>query len=119
MFMGDNGMVEAVGRSFRLVETRMKGYARNIKMHDVFHISELLSVSKLVSRGLRVHFNLLGRVERANNGEVLAITLLELKFVPTRHECFKWSQNELFGTFIWKLTFCGIWAQKVGASQRE
>ena len=75
--MGDNGIIEAVGKGFRLVETRMKGYARNIRMHDVFHMSNLLSVSKLISRGLKVHFNLLECVVRANNGDMLAIALLE------------------------------------------
>src|SRR5450631_1639278 len=81
VFMGDNGMVEAVGKGSILVETRVKGRARSIRMHDVLHVpdlhSNLLSVSKLISRGLKVHFNSLGCVVRASNGEMLAVASLE------------------------------------------
>ena len=81
MFMGDNGMVEVVGKDSILVETRVKGCTWNIRMYDVFHMpkmhSNLLSVSKLSSKGLKVHFNLLGCVVRASNGEMLAVALLE------------------------------------------
>ena len=79
--MGDNNMVEAVGKSFILVEKRVKGHARNIRMHDVLYVlkmhSNLLSVSKLILKGLKVHFNLLGCVVRASNGEILGVALLE------------------------------------------
>ena len=50
-------------------------------MHDVLRVpnlhSNLLSVSKLILRGLNVHFNLLECVVRASNGEILAVALLE------------------------------------------
>ena len=50
-------------------------------MHDVLHVpdlhSNLLSMSKLISRGLKVHFNLFGCVVRASNGEMLAVASLE------------------------------------------
>src|SRR5450631_1333284 len=81
VFMGDNGMVEAVGKGSLLVETRVKGRVRSIRMHDVLHVpkmhSNLLSVSKLISKGLKVHFNSLGCVVRASNGEMLAVASLE------------------------------------------
>jgi hypothetical protein len=81
MFMGDNGMVEAVGKGSILVETRVKGCSRNIRMHDVLHVpdlhSNLVSVSKLISRSLKVQFNSLGCVVRASNGEMLAVASLE------------------------------------------
>jgi hypothetical protein len=89
VFMGDNGMVEAVGKGSILVETCVKGRQRSIRMHDVLHVPDmhanLLSVSKLISRGLKVHFNSLGCVVRANNGEMLAVASLESNL------CWKWS----------------------------
>ena len=81
VFMGDNGMVEAIGKGSILVETRVKGRVRSIRMHDVLHVpkmhSNLLLVSKLISRGLKVHFNSLGCVVRTSNGEMLAVASLE------------------------------------------
>ena len=74
VFMGDNGMIEAIGKGSILMETRVKGRARSIRMHDVLHVphlhSNLLLVTKLISRGLKVHFNSLGCVMRANSGEM-------------------------------------------------
>ena len=50
-------------------------------MHEVLYVpdlhSNLLSMSKLISRGLNVHFNSLGCVVRASNGEMLAVASLE------------------------------------------
>ena len=50
-------------------------------MHDVLHVPDLhanlLSVSKLISRGLKVHFNSLGCVLKASNGEMLGVASLE------------------------------------------
>ena len=39
--------------------------------------SKLLSMSKLISRGLKVHFNLLECMVKANNGNMLGFALLE------------------------------------------
>ena len=81
MFMDDNGMVEAVGKGSVLVKTRVDGRARSIQIYDVLHIpnlhSNLLSVSKLITRALKVQFNLLGCVVKMNNREMLAMALLE------------------------------------------
>ena len=89
VFMGDNDMVEAVGKGSILVETRVKGRVRSIRMHDVLYVpkmhSNLLSVSKLISRGLKVHFNSLGCVVRASNGEMLAIASLESNLLEMEH----------------------------------
>ena len=64
MFLSDNNMVETVGKGSILVETRMKGHRRSIRMHNLLHISNLhlnmLPVSKFISKGFKVHFNLLG-----------------------------------------------------------
>ena len=61
--MGHNGMVETVSKGFILVETCVKGSLQSIRMHDLFYMPNLhlnlLSVSKLISKGLKVHFNLL------------------------------------------------------------
>ena len=73
-------MVEAVGKSSILVETRVKGLVRSIRMHDVLHVpkmhSNLLLMSELISRGLKVHFNSLGCVVSASNKEMLAFASL-------------------------------------------
>lgn len=70
-----------MGKGSILVETCVKGCARNIQMHDLFHVpdlhSNLLSVRKFISRGLKVHFNLLGCVVRASNGKVLGLASLK------------------------------------------
>ena len=79
--MGDNDMVEAVGKGSILVETRVKGSARSIRKHDVLHMPDLhanlISVSKLTSRGLKVHLNSLGCMVRASNDKMLAVASLE------------------------------------------
>ena len=80
VFLGDNGMVEAVGKGSILVETQAKGQMR-ITIHDVLHVpklhANLLSVSKLASKGLKVHFNVMGCVVRAQSGEMLAMGSME------------------------------------------
>ena len=80
VFMGDNGMVEACKGSI-IVETHIKGRAWSIRMHDMLHVpkihSNLLSVSKLISIDLKVHFNSLECVVRASNGKMSAVVSLE------------------------------------------
>ena len=50
-------------------------------MHDVLHVpdlhSNLFSVSKFISKGLKVHFHSLGCVVRVSNGEILGVASLE------------------------------------------
>jgi hypothetical protein len=81
MFMGYNNMVEYVGKRSILVKKCVKVRPRSIRMHDVLHMyvlhSNLLSVSKFISRGLKVHFNSLGCVVKASNGKMLAAASLE------------------------------------------
>ena len=64
-----------------LVETQVKGQMRRITIHDVLHVpklhANLLSVSKLASKGLKVHFNVMGCIVRAQSGEKLAMSSLE------------------------------------------
>ena len=88
VFMSDNDMVEAVGKGFILVETCMKDCAQSIRMFDVFHVpnlhSNLLPVSKLISRGLRRD------VGHCFNG---------VQLVPIGHECYEWGRNKFYDTF--------------------
>src|SRR6476646_2983791 len=81
VFLGDNGMVDAVCKGSMLVESHVKGQVMKIRIHDVLHMpklnANLLSVSKLVSRGLKVHFNMMGCVVWARDGEMLALTRME------------------------------------------
>ena len=81
VFLGDNGMVEALGKGSILVESQVKGKVKKIRVYDVLHVpklhANLLSVSKLVSRGLKVHFNKTGCIVWTQEGEMLAMASLE------------------------------------------
>lgn len=59
----------------------MESHAQSIWMHDVLHVLDLhfnlLSMSKFISRGLKVHFKSLGCMVRAINGEMLAVASLK------------------------------------------
>ena len=59
----------------------MKGQLRRITIHDVLHVpklhANLPSVRKLASKGLKVHFNVMGCIVRAQSGEMLAIGSVE------------------------------------------
>ena len=59
----------------------MKGQVRRIRVYDVLHVpklhTNLLSVSKLVSRGLKVHFDNMRCVVKAQDGKVLVMTSME------------------------------------------
>ena len=81
MFLGDNGIVEAVGKGSILVETEGKEQIKRIAVHNVLHVpklhANLLLVSKLASKGLKVHFNMVDCVVRAQSGEMLAMASME------------------------------------------
>ena len=78
VFLGDNGMVEAVGKGSILVEAQVK---RRITIDDVLHLpklhANLLLVSKLASMGLKVHFNVMRCIVTAQSREVLAMGSME------------------------------------------
>ena len=69
VFLVQNDMMEMVGKVSILVESQVKGQIKRITIHDILHIpklhANLLSVSKLASKGLKVHFNVMGCVVRA------------------------------------------------------
>ena len=87
VFLGDNGMVEAVGMGSILVETQVKKQMRRITIHDVLHVpklhANLLLKSKLASKGLKVHFIVMGCVVRAQSEEMLAMEPNLYQLVPT------------------------------------
>ena len=83
MYLGDNGVVEAIGKGSMLVETCVDNKVKRIRIHDVLYVpklhTNLLSVSKLVARGLNVHFNTMGCKVRTQRGEVVAMATMEAK----------------------------------------
>jgi hypothetical protein len=80
--MGDDNIVEAIGIGSNLVEVMVKGRTRRIRIKDVLHVpklhANLRSVSKILSSGCKVQFNMNECIVRAFDGEVIAIGLLPL-----------------------------------------
>jgi hypothetical protein len=79
--MGDDSIVEAIGMGSILVEVMVKGRIKRIRIKDVLHVpklhANLLSVSKILSSGCKVQFNMNECIVRAFDGEVIAIALPE------------------------------------------
>jgi hypothetical protein len=79
--MGDDSIVEAIGMGSILVELMVKGQTRRIRIKDVLHVpklhANLLSVSKILSSGCKVQFNMNECIVRAFDGEVIAVALRE------------------------------------------
>lgn len=81
MFMGDDGRVEAVGMGSIIVEEKEQGHTRSIRIKDVLHVpklqGKLLTVSKLVSVGSKVHFSTFQCIVETSNEEVVVALVLE------------------------------------------
>ena len=75
--LGDDSVVNAIGIGSILVEVLVRGREKMMTIKDVLHVpklqANLLSVSKLVSSGLKVQFNVHGCTLRAPNDNVLAV----------------------------------------------
>ena len=75
--LDDNSVVEAIGMGSIIVEAIVKGKINQIRIKNVLHVSKLhanlLSVSKLVSNGLKVQFNLNECIVKSCDGEAIAI----------------------------------------------
>jgi hypothetical protein len=60
--MGDDTIVEAIGMGSILVEVMVKGRTKRIRIKDVLHVpklhANLLSMSKILSSGCKVQFNM-------------------------------------------------------------
>jgi transposase InsO family protein len=89
VYLGDNGVVDAIGIGCIVVEVEVKGQLRTIHIQDVLHVpklhANLLSVSKLVSQDLKVQFNNKGCILGAPNGGTIVTAsregnLYQLKF---------------------------------------
>jgi hypothetical protein len=67
--MGDDSIVEAIGMGSILVEVMVKGRIGRIRIKDVLHVpklhANLLSVSKILSSGCKVQFNMNECIVRA------------------------------------------------------
>jgi transposase InsO family protein len=77
--MGDDSIVEAIGMGSILVEVMVKGQTNRIRIKDVLRVpklhANLLSVSKILSSGCKVQFNMNVCIVRAFDGEVIVIAL--------------------------------------------
>lgn len=75
--LSDDSVVDAVGVGSIVVEMLVRGHLKKVTIKDVLHVpkmqANLLSVSKLMSSGLKVQFNVDGCTLRAPNGYVLAV----------------------------------------------
>ena len=81
VFMGDDSVLQALGRGSILVDTLVEGGTKRIRFKDVLYVpklgSNLLSVSKIVEGGLQVQFGGLGCLVKALNGDIQAIASRE------------------------------------------
>jgi hypothetical protein len=79
VIMSDDSIVEAIGMGSILVEVMVKGQTKRVRIKDVLHVpklhANLLSVSKILSSGCKVQFNMNECIVRAFDGEVIAIAL--------------------------------------------
>ena len=118
MFMSDNGMVKDISKGSILVETRVKDRVRSITIHDVLHVpkmhSNLLSVSKLISRGLKVHFNSLGCMVRASNSEMLAVALLEFNLYQLDTNVMNGAETSFLARFDENSHSFELWHKRLG-----
>ena len=73
VILGDDTVLEAMGKGATLVDTKVKGRVRTITIKDVLHVpklkANLLSVSHLVSKHSRVEFSNEGNFVLAPNRE--------------------------------------------------
>ena len=88
VFMGDDSVLQAIGRGSILVDTKVGGCTKRIRFKDVLYVpklqSNLLSVSKIVDKGLNVQIGALGCSIKALNGETQAIASRDGKLFRLR-----------------------------------
>jgi hypothetical protein len=77
VFMGDDSVLQAIGRGSILVDTKVGGCTKRIRFKDVLYVpklqSNLLSVSKIVEGGLNVQFGALACSVKTLKGDTQAI----------------------------------------------
>ena len=73
----DDSIAETIGMGSILVGVEMGGKRTTIRITDVFHVpklqANLLSVSKLLSKGLKVRFHINECIVGGVNGDVVSI----------------------------------------------
>ena len=88
VFMGDDSVLQAIGRGSILVDTKVGGCTKRIRFKDVLYVpklqSKFLSVSKIVDKGLNVQIGALGCSIKALNGETQAIASRDGKLFRLR-----------------------------------
>ena len=86
--MDDDSVLQAIGRGSILVDTKVGGCTKRIRFKDVLYVpklqSNLLSVSKIVDKGLNVQIGALGCSIKALNGETQAIASRDGKLFQLR-----------------------------------
>jgi transposase InsO family protein len=75
--MGDDSIVQAIGMGTIVVEVMTNGQTKRIRIKDALHVpklhANLLSVSKLLSSGLKVKFHMNECIVKTRDGKVVAI----------------------------------------------
>lgn len=70
--------------------------------------ANLLFISKLISRGLKVYYNLLGCAVKVSNGKMLAVASTKSNLYQLDMNVRNGVENEFFDTFHGKLGFFGV-----------
>ena len=74
----------------------------------------LLSVSKLISRGLKVHFNSLECVVRANNNDILGVASLESNLYPLDTNVVNGAEMSFLAHSDGNLHSLKLWHKRLG-----
>jgi hypothetical protein len=75
--LGDDSILEAIGIGSIVMEVMVRGKINKIRINECLHVpkvhANLLSVSKLVSSGLKVQFNINKCIIQASDGHTIVI----------------------------------------------
>ena len=99
--LSDGSVAEAIGMGSIVVGVEARGKATTIRITDVLHVpklqANLLSVSKLLSKGLKVFFHVNECIVEGANGDVVAIARREGSLYEM---CFKEVCGANSGDFV-------------------
>lgn len=91
MFMGNNDILETIGKQFIVMYIYVNGHVQNIRMYDLFHMpklhSNLLSVNNFILRGFEGAFQLVGMGGEGKKLWDVGLGSMGIYFVPTGHQC--------------------------------
>lgn len=118
VWLGDNGMVQAIGMGTIVVEVVVKGISKRITLKDVLHVPKmkknLLSVSKLVSHGCKVQFNMNGCFVRTMEGKEVAKGIRDGNLYIINCKRINGVEVAAFAEFPSNEDKVGIWHQRLG-----